>query len=307
MTAYAILRRNSVLIIVLASCFVGQAFADGRALNACSAQGLPSSAPYPVFFRFDDVQDYWLADSQASVIDLFVGEEINLMLAVIGGVIGSDNELVGTISRHKKWLTVVNHGWHATNSEDGRSALLGQSSRRTRENVQNTNRRIKEVLGVTPNVFVPHQLEYDEPMLEAIESLEFKAVFAGCPLNVGSNVCIQNCGVQRLVGEGDSDPLTVIPTCAAFQWRPEVGKKPRPVEQIIDDVRGSIKNFCMAAVMLHPQDFSRKDGSVNQEALGVLAQLLKELKSQPDEYRLVSYDQISEREHKTGAPSSQSE
>lgn len=299
MTAYAIFRRNSVLIIVLASCFVGQAFADGRALSACSAQGLPSSAPYPVFFRFDDVQDYWLADSQAAVIDLFVGEEVNLMLAVIGSIFGSDNELVELISRNKKWLTIVNHGWHAMDSEDGRSALLRQSSRRAREDVLNTNRRIKEVLGVTPSVFVPHQLEYDEPMLEAIESLEFESVFAGCPLHEGLNVCIENCGVQRLVGErgGAFDPLTVIPTCAAFQWRPEVGKKPRSVEQIIDDIRASIKNFCMAAVMLHPQDFSRKDGSVNQEALGVLAQLLKVLKSQPDEYRLVSYDQISEREH----------
>jgi len=296
MTPYAILRRNSVLIIVLASCLVGQAFADGRALSACSAQGLPSSAPYPVFFRFDDVQDYWLADSQAAVIDLFVGEEVNLMLAVIGSVFGSNNELVEMISRNKKWLTVVNHGWDAMDSEDGRSALLRQSSRRAREEILNTNRRIKEVLGVTPNVFVPHQLAFDEPMLEAIESLEFESVFAACPLHEGLNVCIENCGVQRLVGESDGafDPLTVIPTCAAFQWRPEVGKKPRPVEQIIDDVRLSTKNFCMAAVMLHPQDFSRKDGSVNQEALGVLAQLLKVLKSKPDEYRLVSYDQISE-------------
>ena len=86
----------------------------GLALWHCGGSGIAESAgtqdirPQTIAFRFDDVQDNWLSETQRAVVELFARENVKLSLAVVGGYIGKDESLVEAIRSNRKILSLAN-------------------------------------------------------------------------------------------------------------------------------------------------------------------------------------------------------
>jgi peptidoglycan/xylan/chitin deacetylase (PgdA/CDA1 family) len=146
--------------------------------------GAPASAaplcPTPkLAFRLDDVQDHWLSNAQRAVIRLFAEEGLPLTLGVIGGFFGEDHALVHTIRSRLGQIEIANHGFHAKDDRNAKSVLLSLSKTAIEHQIRSSGRRIEEMLGVTPKVFIPHRNQFDSDVLQALSSLEFSLHIVG--------------------------------------------------------------------------------------------------------------------------------
>ena len=95
-----------------------------------------------VAFRLDDVQDYWLSNSQMQIINLFQEKEIPLTIGIVGGLIGEDDVIVNFLKEKlapgNPHLELANHSW-----SDIRLTEMTKSEQNTA--IQLTNEKIFEI------------------------------------------------------------------------------------------------------------------------------------------------------------------
>ena len=105
-----------------------------------------------VSFRFDDVQVFFLNDTQLGVFQLFQSKQVPLSIGIIGGFIGLDAKIVDVISndikRDNPTLEIVNHSWN-------NSPLTNYDKEGQKELLLKTDKRIFDVFGVAPRVMIP--------------------------------------------------------------------------------------------------------------------------------------------------------
>jgi hypothetical protein len=69
-----------------------------------------------VFFRLDDIQDYYLTNAQQSIINMFQEFKIPLTIGVIGNHFGQDKGMVNFIAEKESdtnWeMLITNHGYN---------------------------------------------------------------------------------------------------------------------------------------------------------------------------------------------------
>jgi len=121
-----------------------------------------------ISFRLDDVQDYWLADTQIQLIDLFAEKNIPLSVGVVGSLFGSDEKLISVLTKNidSENIEIVNHSW---NNEP----LTNFGEITQEEYITKTNKKIFGVLGVTPTAFIPPQNLYDENTIKTLKKNGF--------------------------------------------------------------------------------------------------------------------------------------
>jgi peptidoglycan/xylan/chitin deacetylase (PgdA/CDA1 family) len=186
-------------------------------------------------FRLDDVQDHWLSNAQRAVIRLFAEEGLPLTLGVIGGFFGEDHALVHTIRSRLGQIEIANHGFHAKDDRNAKSVLLSLSKTAIEHQIRSSGRRIEEMLGVTPKVFIPHRNQFDSDVLQALSSLGFISISSACSWHLDrSSDCEDTCGYpgERSCREPDRlRPYTragrrLYPV-GAFTWKGSGGPRGR--------------------------------------------------------------------------------
>ena len=197
-----------------------------------------------VAFRLDNVQDFYLADVQKELINLFLRKQAPLTVGIIGKNFGSDTELINflktSLSEHKNLLSVSNHGGTTditTSSEDEQLQLI-----------DNTNNIIYNFLGEKPTVFIPPFGNYNKDTISALEKLNVKYISS--------------------VSSFDTDPYPFdneevlrFPSTASTgyieQGRAWYGI---PANQTMRDIKYSIRDYGFAVVLLHPHEYSKRSG-----------------------------------------------
>ena len=276
-------------IVVLHLClfFIFDRALAGDCVHRSNTRGI-------VAFRLDDILDYRLTDTQQYLIKLFKEERIKLTIAVIGGYIGLDEPLIGVIKSAGNLISLANHGLHRVNDVDGKSILLTQPINTSKYEIEKANRNIKSVFGRKPIIFVPHQNEYNEKLMQIISDLEFSHLSAGFWQN-GVNVCLPRLSYsheQSICGLPDKYGVIHAPAGASTQWEPMAGKNMAKVAEVIQEVDNSVKKYGFAVIMLHPQDFVDAKENFLPERLEQLRALLKEVKSKIQKYQIGALEQI---------------
>ncbi len=254
--------------------------------------------PKTIAFRFDDVQDSWLTETQQAVIKLFAKENLKLSLAVVGGYIGKDESLVEEIRANRKILSLANHGLHAKNAADGRSLLLSQSAEDTREDLRTAENNISSVFGATARTFIPHQNEFDQNTLKILRDLGYTHISSACRKHIGWDDCMDDCSYATggaSCGTPDEFGLIHIPSGASANWQPMPGGEIYPIERILQEIDDSIRRYCFAVVMLHPQDFSTVEETLDPAKLESLRALLNEIKARAESLQVVWLEEIEPR------------
>ena len=216
-----------------------------------------------ISFRLDDVQDYWLSDTQIELISLFSEKNIPLTIGVIGSLIGSDEKLVSTIEEHieNEDIEIANHSWN-------NDALINLDSYNQEQYIQDTNNKISELFGVVPKYFVPPQNLYDQQTIDVLKKNNFTHVVSHIEENDFTYV--------------DEELFNNIPATTEtgillndYQWK--LHEKEFLKEKIIQ----SVHQRGYAIVMMHPQEFSLNEKNEydipNQKSISELALLLDEL------------------------------
>ena len=264
------------------------------AADSMSSRAQQAPSGKAIAFRLDDVQDWWLSDVQQAVIRLFAEKGIRLTLGIIGGYIGEDRQLVDLING-SPLLTLASHGRHAKNGADGRSLLLTQPATTSRAELSQAGSRIGQLFGARPDVYIPHQNEFNDALLRLLHDLGYSRLSSSCRWHDKTNKCKDKCGYStgRAVC-GRPDPLGIVhlPSAASTQWEPVPGKGIAETQEILREIDNSMKKYGFTVVMLHPQDFSGNDVRLRPDLLHALRLLLERLASDPRNFEFVGLDEI---------------
>jgi peptidoglycan/xylan/chitin deacetylase (PgdA/CDA1 family) len=234
-----------------------------------------------VAFRLDDVQDYFLNGAQIDILNLFEQKHASLTIGVIANVFGDDPKLVpliqGALKDESFDLEVANHSWtHRIMT----SLTKGQQE----DDFAKSNKKIRDVLGVTPTTFIPPENLYDDNTIATMKKNNFTQISSHTstgqpPLFVKSSLYYFPAATQTSILD-----------------RQEANWKVQSIDKVLDGINESLFNYGYAVVMMHPHEFSTySDGvyqnKVNQTHVQQLGLLIDKVRSQG--LKMVTVDEIS--------------
>jgi hypothetical protein len=232
-------------------------------------------------FRLDDVQDWWLSEAQRAVIELFSAHSVPVTLGIIGGFIGEDTALLSVIRANLNLVEIANHGFHAKNDGTGQSALLSQDPSLTFEELDRANRRIEALFARRPEVFIPHQNQFNPSLLRTLSRLNFRYISSACLWHLDAAFpCEDPCGYGGSIPcqQPSEFGLVHLPAGASTEWEPQVGKAFDDTLHVQAQIGSSLDRYGFAVMMIHPQDFVLPDEGIDVHALASLNKLLQALK-----------------------------
>ncbi|QLH04677.1 hypothetical protein C5F49_04650 [Nitrosopumilus oxyclinae] len=212
-----------------------------------------------IAFRLDDIQDYWLADTQIEMIKLFEEENIPLTIGVIGGLIGNDQKITSVIKE-----TLLNNNTEISNHSWNNDALTTVSKETQEKYILDTNEKIFEIFGVIPTSFIPPQNLYNDNTVEILKENGFTHLTSHIKEN--SRIFVEN--------EFHNIPATTE-TGVLINGKDWVLNETSEIES---EIIKSINQKGYAIIMMHPQGFTIKNEEIyaepNQKALLELKILL---------------------------------
>lgn len=203
-------------------------------------------------FRLDDIQDYYLNQAQMQIIETFEQRNASLTVGVIGNYIGDDRVLVEFLKEKigSKYfsLDVANHGWNHEDftlfSKEEQSELLSKS-----------NEQIQIELGVQPAVFIAPFNRMNDETLAAMVNNGLQTVTAN--LTESRSPFVRNvtgpagvAAVYHFPATAKTGDLNADDT----EW---IGSNH---EATMLEIYDSMGKFGYALVMMHPQEFSAREG-----------------------------------------------
>jgi peptidoglycan/xylan/chitin deacetylase (PgdA/CDA1 family) len=216
-----------------------------------------------IAFRLDDVQDYWLADTQIEIMNLFAEREIPLTVGIIGGSIGMDKNIMSTLKTNfdENNIEIANHSWDNYTLENLEKHVQ-------EEKILNTNTRIFELFGTTPNIFIPPRNLYDENTVKILYENDFSHLISHVADNNETFIID-----QTFYNVPATTETGVLVNGNIWELREN--------NYILDKISNSIQERGYAIIMIHPQEFSvDTDGgnwNPDQQRLANLNELLDKI------------------------------
>ena len=242
---------------------------------------IPEQSCGCVAFRFDDIQNGWLDYPQIEVITKFREKDLPLTIGILG------NEFRGYMGTYVEQITneedskieLANHGWKHEDftilDKETQSQLMEQ-----------TNKRIAEITGKSPKIFVPPFNVFNDDTLEAVEENGFthfspSAIYSAPPYPL-TNSDVYNFPETSTTG-------IITPGLGLFEGISHI--------ETMKDIHSSQKFFGFSVVTLHPQEFSVIENGaytnqVNEKQMKELDLLIEEI--QKSNLKIIFLSQINE-------------
>jgi peptidoglycan/xylan/chitin deacetylase (PgdA/CDA1 family) len=219
-----------------------------------------------VAFRLDDIQDYFLNNVQVKVIETFEQRNASLTVGVIANNTGNDTKIVSFLEekiRSDRFdLDVANHG---LNHED--FTLLDTEMQSNL--LSASNEQIFETLGVRPSVFIPPFNYMNEDTLLAAATNGIDIVSSGLETEIPF--------VRNMTGPTGTTAIFHFPRTSETGDISTNGTEwfGYGHQETMQKIEQSIDSYGYAVVMMHPQEFSIRQGINFQNAVddGQLAEL----------------------------------
>ncbi len=231
-----------------------------------------------VAFRLDNIQDYWLDNVQAKVIDTFYQKNAKQTLGIIANVFGSDSKLTSQIRAELGNIDIAINGW---NFED--FTALNQTQQR--QLLEQSQHKIASLFGVTPYVFIPPFGKVDNDTFFAMSnsSIDF--------LSTASSVTLP---------PSLEDKIQLIPTNVILGYSNANQNYTNDV--IVSNIKNTISNYGFAVVTLNFQDYAQQNGTnkiniPDAAKIQKLEDLIDTIEN--DGIKIVTVEEISNKTHST--------
>ncbi len=222
-----------------------------------------------VAFRMDDIQDYWISNSQIAIIEMFSKHDIPLSTGVIIDTFGEDSTIVDVVKNgiNNGDLEIVNHFISEQPLTDFNAEQLDKM-------LKESTRQFKEKLSVTPTAFIPPQNIISKDTMPLLRVNGFTVISSMDQIDTPP-YSLENESLYRFpqgatTGEYDE-------SLGSF-----VGL---PYKVTFANTLKSLEDYGFAVVTLHPQEFSiLEDGvhynEVDLDQLKELEKLIEKIKSE---------------------------
>lgn len=262
-----------LLVAIFALLLVGFV-APSYAIESCNC----------VAFRLDDIQDYWLDDVQAKIINTFQEKNASLTIGIIANYFGQDSKIVDLVKQGADStppLEIANHGWNhepfATFTENGQWWLLRQA-----------NQKIQSVTGITPDVFIAPYNSINNDTFKAVTENNLDMISANETIDKPPYP-LENATLYRFPAVSSFGDLNKNNT----SWTNY------DQAQIHANILRGLYQYGYAVIVLHPQDFSMKHkfnytDTVNSTRIDELSSVIDELRS--ENIKIVTISEIPDQQ-----------
>jgi peptidoglycan/xylan/chitin deacetylase (PgdA/CDA1 family) len=277
----------SIVAAILVMAFAGTTMRYAHAATATT----PCNC---VVFRIDDIQDWWIHDVQAVVLNTFITNDTMLTPGMIMNSYGSDPGVVDKVQEGKDagLFELALHGWnhvdYATLSLKDQEQTLAEA-----------NAKLQTIHGEKSNIFIPpyDSLNRDTPTAMKDYGLGI----------LSAHLFADNGFLPQTFPPADPSGIISIPyTVLYVEGSQPPGQNHKTLSQLLSEVNDSIANRGWAVVLLHPQDFAKWDGNgvaqniVDADQMSTLVNLISQLNA--DGRTITSYRGLIDRVNSLPAP-----
>lgn len=218
---------------------------------------------HPIVIRIDDIQDYAFMDGQLFLVDYALATDIPASLAIIAGKFSSDEQIVNEVkSALQNGCEVTVHGWYHEDfsilSEIQQMKLLFQAKS-----------RLREILNVTTEVFVPPMSYYNEDTPRALKEEEFSIV------SISSYASSENVfpGIVNILATVELSEFVQLENGQEL-WQM------KSIAEVLTEVAVSLNVYGYAVIVVHPQEFLFDETSLNRTRCDLYSNLLEILRNE---------------------------
>jgi len=231
-----------------------------------------------VVFRIDDIQDDWIVPAQIAVMDQFKNRNVPASVGPIMNIFGSDPQIVNYVKSgyDSGHFEIFLHGWNHENHSE-----LSLAKQRT--NLKLSQDKLASQ-GMDSNVWTPPY--------GTVNSATFQALGEGGIKIFTSADWADN--DPWFVADGKSDikdsyGMYHMPDTSHFyNYGDSTGRV--PTNQILSSIDSSINTRGWAVVTMHPQEFTKANGSVDQTQINDLNEIIDYVQSQG--YKIKTFNQV---------------
>jgi peptidoglycan/xylan/chitin deacetylase (PgdA/CDA1 family) len=208
-----------------------------------------------VAFRLDDIQAFWIRQSQQAIVKTFNATDTPLTVGIIGYAFGNDRN--NTEFFRNANVEMANHGWRHENF--GNLTMAEQL-----DLMNQTNQEVERLYGKHPEVFIAPYNALNSQTIDAAKQMGFEAISGFADTEKFGN----SRGIMEVPGTVNAGDLSdKSPT----QWTTFNS------DSVLKSIKTSIKDHGYAVVVMHPQVYFDGKG-VNKAQLDQLVDLIKKLK-----------------------------
>jgi peptidoglycan/xylan/chitin deacetylase (PgdA/CDA1 family) len=231
-----------------------------------------------IVFRLDDVQEFYLANVQMQIMDLFQKKNASLSIGIIGHDLSLDTKLTSYLKNNLKPghapLELENHSW--LHEDFSVLSLSKQVS-----SMNKTNQELKTLFGKTPSVFITPYNVYGNDTLKAMKQLKMNLISSGI---WEEDKFVTDRG--HLVTNKDFLGLYHVPSMTDFQV--DIGNESHwtsiPKDKVIASVNSHITKYGYDVLLIHPENFAvivngTYTNTVDKNYLNELASIIDYAKS----------------------------
>jgi peptidoglycan/xylan/chitin deacetylase (PgdA/CDA1 family) len=230
-----------------------------------------------VVFRLDNVQDYWLDNVQAKVIDTFYKNNASLTIGIIGGAFGTDAKLEESI-KPKVQSGIIDVGINGWNFEDFTTSNETQQT----QLLQYSKNKISEIFGVPPSVFIPPYGKFNSDTLYAM---------------MNNHIYFISGNLESLIPPSGVNRIHYYPP-TIFTGISSQGNTTQIItnEMILSNIQKNIQTNGYAIVTINFQDYAQNNGTVkinmpDNEKILKLQSLIDNVRN--NGYRIITVKDIS--------------
>ncbi len=207
----------------------------------------PISSCNCVAFRLDNVQDYWLDNVQANIVNVFKQKNAGLTLGIIGKVFGSDTKLVNDIKAQTNANGELELGINGWSFED--FTLYNETYQKSL--LEQSNNKLGTIFGVSANVFVPPFGKANNDTFYAMRESGINYITATTDVIPPTS----------LLGTIHSIPATVFTT---NHYLENGTLESITNDMIMSQIQASVQKYGFAVVTLNFQDYAVNNGTLKE-------------------------------------------
>ncbi|MEM2759485.1 MAG: polysaccharide deacetylase family protein [Nitrososphaerales archaeon] len=199
-----------------------------------------------VTFVLLDVQDYYAREAQIDIIKSFINKDTKLTLAVIGGSLENDNEIIQLIrnSTSTGLVEVANRGW----MHNDHTAMTFSEQR---DSIARTKEKVKSMFNAQTRTFMPPDDRFNDETIAAMKEIGItylsSSLYADAPpypLHPGERVFHFPVTASTSIYNTDDETWSIL-----------------PIDDVFDDINNSVMEYGFAVVAIYPQSYYRIDGN----------------------------------------------
>jgi parallel beta-helix repeat protein len=212
-----------------------------------------------IIIRLDDVQAWAWRDISIRITEDTLNRDIPITLGVIPKDSGTDQVLAGYL-REKALDSRVEIAQHGTDHSE--QEFVNLSRWEAIKLASSGKSELERAVGVAPVTFIPPENAYGDSTTSALSSLGFSVLSAGRD-EYENDGKLQKVGYTTSMQKFGADGSTRLTTPS----------------EILLDCENTSNPLSLCVIMIHPQDFAGKDGSIDESKYSSYTQLLDRLET----------------------------